>query len=253
MAVCGIYKITNKITQKSYIGQSVDIFRRLGEHQNTVSNKIDWHNELHNHPNNFTFEVLETCEAELLNEKEIYYIEKYNSFYDGLNKTPGNIHAAENKKEPSIKLVLSEKAERANDEESSFKTKVYRALNTTTFKKAIKKAFGKDIQTYYLLEPTREGEEGKFNGAFLIPYAEESHLCPPIYLPFIQGEPWNFYLSDKLRYTLARIVVEETGYAKLPFFIIHRTANRYDCKWCWRVNVFELEKIDLKRIKFDKF
>ena len=29
MAVCGIYKITNKETEQCYIGQSIDIFKRL--------------------------------------------------------------------------------------------------------------------------------------------------------------------------------------------------------------------------------
>ena len=39
MAVCGIYKITEKATGLSYIGQSKDIFRRLTEHTNSNINE----------------------------------------------------------------------------------------------------------------------------------------------------------------------------------------------------------------------
>lgn len=38
---------------------------------------------------NFTIEVLEECKVEELNEKEIYYIEKYNTYNKGYNSTKG--------------------------------------------------------------------------------------------------------------------------------------------------------------------
>lgn len=40
--------------------------------------------------NNFTFEILEECESSLLDEKETYYINLYNSLQpNGYNMTPG--------------------------------------------------------------------------------------------------------------------------------------------------------------------
>ena len=33
MAICGIYKITNKINNHAYIGQSIDIARRWEDHK----------------------------------------------------------------------------------------------------------------------------------------------------------------------------------------------------------------------------
>ena len=36
--LCGIYKITNNITNKCYIGKSVDIERRFKEHKNSKDN-----------------------------------------------------------------------------------------------------------------------------------------------------------------------------------------------------------------------
>ena len=39
---------------------------------------------------NFTFELLEECEASLLNEKETFYISLYNSCDYGYNQNHGN-------------------------------------------------------------------------------------------------------------------------------------------------------------------
>lgn len=96
----GIYKFTNKINGNSYIGQSVNIRRRYNNHKTNCKCKRDdmyftralrefgfW---------NFEFEVLEECSREELNQKEQYYINKYNTIYpNGYNKelggNPGHI------------------------------------------------------------------------------------------------------------------------------------------------------------------
>lgn len=80
----GIYKITNLVNGKSYIGQSVNIKRRFTSHKNRAFNKND---KQYNCPlyrafrkygvDNFTFEVLEECDRSELNKKEIFYIAKY--------------------------------------------------------------------------------------------------------------------------------------------------------------------------------
>lgn len=38
---------------------------------------------------NFTFYVIETCEDDVVNEREIYWIDKFNSYYEGYNNTLG--------------------------------------------------------------------------------------------------------------------------------------------------------------------
>lgn len=38
---------------------------------------------------NFSFDILEECSTELLDEKEIYYISYYNSYHNGYNRTAG--------------------------------------------------------------------------------------------------------------------------------------------------------------------
>ena len=89
----GIYKITNKTNKKSYIGQSKHIKRKWREHVNglensTISNAIKKYGE-----GNFSFEVLELCTIEELNDKEIYYIKKFKTFGKGYNMTGNGIKA----------------------------------------------------------------------------------------------------------------------------------------------------------------
>jgi len=88
MSICGIYKIEEKSSGKCYIGQSIDIFRRLKEHQECQLD--DWHQNFHNSPENFSFNILETCTPNLLNAREKYWINYYDSYHNGLNKTSGN-------------------------------------------------------------------------------------------------------------------------------------------------------------------
>lgn len=83
--ICGIYKVTNLITNKVYIGQSIDIKRRWWEHK---SRAYEDGTNCYNKPlyksmrkyglDNFTLEILEECPVESLNEKEAYYIQYYN-------------------------------------------------------------------------------------------------------------------------------------------------------------------------------
>lgn len=83
----GIYKITNSLTGKHYIGQSNNIERRLAEHKRgtqLIDKEIQRLGE-----ENFTFEIIEECSLSDLNEREEYWIAYYNSFYDGYNATKG--------------------------------------------------------------------------------------------------------------------------------------------------------------------
>ena len=81
-----IYKITNKINGKCYIGQTKNSLRkRLLSHishakVNTKSKKHYFQYALLKYGiNNFEVDILEICETKQLNSKEIYWISKYNS------------------------------------------------------------------------------------------------------------------------------------------------------------------------------
>lgn len=93
---CGIYKITNLVNGKSYIGQSIDINRRWRNEKSSAFNiDSNGYNSLLSQAfrkygiDNFSFEILEECAVSELNEKEIYYISFYNSYFQGYNATTG--------------------------------------------------------------------------------------------------------------------------------------------------------------------
>lgn len=77
----GIYKIENKLNHKCYIGQSVNIERRWSEHKvkSKISNGILYNAIRKNGLENFDFSIICECKVEELDEKEIYYIQQYNS------------------------------------------------------------------------------------------------------------------------------------------------------------------------------
>lgn len=75
----GIYKITNLINGKSYIGQSVHIKRRWAEHCQPSAHSLIGKAIQKYGKENFSFQVVEECPIELLDEKEEYYIDFYNS------------------------------------------------------------------------------------------------------------------------------------------------------------------------------
>lgn len=85
-----IYKITNKVNGKSYIGQTrYTIEFRWRQHLHKKDNTY-FHNAIRKYgADNFIVEKLEECDIEDLNEKEIYYIAKYNTFKAGYNLTIG--------------------------------------------------------------------------------------------------------------------------------------------------------------------
>ena len=94
-AKSGIYKITNIKTKECYIGQAMDLASRWKEHAKCGLN-IDTPagNKLYKAMQeygiwNFSWEVLEEVPPALLNEKERYYIDLYDSKNFGYNSNKG--------------------------------------------------------------------------------------------------------------------------------------------------------------------
>lgn len=94
----GIYCFTNKINNKKYIGQSVDIKQRWRLHKTSAFSPDNkdynsyFHNALRKYGwDNFNKEVLTECTKEELNELEKYYIKKFDTCNreNGYNLTYG--------------------------------------------------------------------------------------------------------------------------------------------------------------------
>ena len=83
---CGIYIIKNDINEKVYIGQSINIHKRIQEHfwKSECSKDVSYNSALHSAirkygKEHFYYEILEECDAALLDEREKEYIKQYNS------------------------------------------------------------------------------------------------------------------------------------------------------------------------------
>ena len=83
--ICGIYIIKNDINNKIYIGQSINIKKRIQEHfwKSTCEKDISYNSALHNAirkygKEHFSWEILQECEPSLLDEYEKLYIKQYN-------------------------------------------------------------------------------------------------------------------------------------------------------------------------------
>lgn len=90
----GIYCIRNKVNNKIYIGSSVDIDRRFRKHRTQLNTKVHSNKHLikayHKYgKDNFEFIILEECLKEDLIDREMFYIEKYDSldYNKGYNLT----------------------------------------------------------------------------------------------------------------------------------------------------------------------
>lgn len=104
----GIYKVTNKINNKSYIGQSKNIEQRMRDHKSISREKnVLLKRALKKYGvENFKYEVIEICELNKLDEREIYWISVLKPEYNldtGGKGSPNHIVS------PQTRKILSEK------------------------------------------------------------------------------------------------------------------------------------------------
>lgn len=121
-ALCGVYKITNDINGKVYIGQSINVKARWKDHEHSLNRKDSRCTLLQRAWNkygeeNFSFEILELCPEDMLDSVEIKYINLYDSHNNGYNIEPGgnkNKHLSEETKK---KIGDANRGKKRTDEE----------------------------------------------------------------------------------------------------------------------------------------
>ena len=87
----GIYKIENLINGHCYIGQSINIELRWKRHREAIkTSDYPLYLSIRKYGiENFSFEIIQECSIDELDELEVYWIQYYDSYYNGYNQTPG--------------------------------------------------------------------------------------------------------------------------------------------------------------------
>lgn len=188
----GIYKITNKINKKYYIGSAYDLYKRFKEHKSALENNRHHNKQLTRfvnkyNINNLNFELLEECSILELECKEQYYISNSkNLFNETLDvKSPNrgkklskkhklnisnsiklkNIKRSEETKQKISKANKGKtgKYERTNEQKCILKNKI---LNNLERNQKISKALkGRKVNWINHTEETKQkiGEKNKYN------------------------------------------------------------------------------------------
>lgn len=102
-----IYKITNILTKKCYIGQTInDLENRWRDHKKSSSNCIYLKRAFNKYGlENFKFELIIICFDEDLNKYEIEYIDKFNSIVpNGYNLKGGGKNGGKHHQETKDKI-----------------------------------------------------------------------------------------------------------------------------------------------------
>lgn len=127
MSKSGIYYIKNILTDEYYIGQSMNINRRISQHfsdlkfhkhtNSALQHSYDVHGK-----NNFEWGILEEAPISKLNELESKYVEQYSAISNGFNPYDrgfNGIRKSEGVKKTQIVLQKSTK-------DALFEIKIYR-------------------------------------------------------------------------------------------------------------------------------
>lgn len=106
-----IYKISNDINDKVYIGQTKKTINyRFKEHIRQAQYEKEgnrpityFHNAINKYgEEHFFVNQIEQCDNELLNEREIYWIKQYDSYNNGYNSTTGGQLKLKNNKTKKV-------------------------------------------------------------------------------------------------------------------------------------------------------
>lgn len=166
----GIYKITNLINNRCYIGQSRNIQKRWTDHKNTAfnSNKDGYDYPLYKSIRkygleNFLFEVIEECSISSLNERENYWIK----FYSATDKQKGYNQSLDAFNHHSF--LLSEEDVKNITNELIF--------SIEKLEKEIAEKYGVSIHTIKDINVGRTWKREELNYPLRKPIAEQKFFC----------------------------------------------------------------------------
>ena len=219
-----IYKITNKINGKMYIGQTVNTIEiRFKRHVSDAYNgkEMAISKAIRKYgADNFTIEVIEECEREYLDEKEKYWIKYYDSVNVGYNMTDGatNANTYQYKTEDEMEVIKNKiritKISSNNPNSTKIKCKNVKTNEEFVFDSII------DCQHYFNennhnFATRRCSHKTRFlyKGEWAIAYYEDDYL--------------NNYTEYKNNRKSKRIIVEDLNTNEIKEFPSFAIAERY--------------------------
>ena len=140
--ICCIYKLTNKLNGKVYIGQTVDYYRRMNEYKNrkaskSKSSKYKIMEAIEKDGfENFESSIVKECKRNDLTYFEMFYIKKYDSYKDefGYNSFHLNNNLSQTlSKSTKNKMSNSHKGLKESSETKRKKSNKIYAINDDTF------------------------------------------------------------------------------------------------------------------------
>lgn len=152
-----IYKITNITNGKVYIGATTKTLEtRWNEHKQDYIRRRYEKRPLYSAMKkygieNFQIEVLEECDEDLVFEREVYFISKYNSYEgEGYNATPGGEGRPIISKEEELEII-----ETFHKTETIRKTAKIFGRDEGTISKILKKH---EVDTYQYIKNGKQGD-----------------------------------------------------------------------------------------------
>lgn len=224
----GIYKITNKISGKSYVGQSNDIKRRFKEHQ-TIGNRskipVDIAIQKYG-KESFTYEIIELCQIEQLNEKEEYWIKFYDSYNNGYNCNPGGNQASIGENNGRAKLTIEDVKnirqayvthKKQKEIYEKFKDKIsfnyfQNVWAGKSWSHIMPEVFTKENKHYYIYENSKNGNG--FNSQFS---DEEIVHIRQRYVNESAKQIYNDY-KDRIKFQSFQAILWGRSYSDLPLY-----------------------------------
>lgn len=224
----GIYKITNNINGKIYIGQSNNIQRRFSEHQTKGSaSRIPVDIAIQKYgKENFSFEILEECPVEELNIKETEWITYFNSIENGYNcslggnqQSTGSNNGRAILTEDEVKIIRRAYANhlRRKDVYKQFENKISFSTfaniwDGTSWSHIMPEVFTEENKKYYMTESTN-GENSyyaKFSNEEVVQLRER-------YVTENAKDIYNDY-KDRCSYNTLQQILWGRTYKNLPIY-----------------------------------
>ena len=119
----GIYKITNIVTGKCYVGSTININKRFIKHKTELKcnkhHSLKLQNSYNKHGvNSFVYETIEECSEDIIIVREQHYIDLYNSYREGYNCAPkaGNRLGLKHSDESKRKMSKSQTGKKLSKE-----------------------------------------------------------------------------------------------------------------------------------------